>query len=518
MLILEKLRLPAKEYIRPLKEEHKSIADYLMIDFFEYLDGLTDNRFSDDNEKEFLKRFIRATKKAFKESQSYISDSMDFADHSVISAKTERLNFFLEEFSNNRVDPPIGLFYHHLNSKNERKRKQCHLACAKRRDISTVKGASRIHSWKIVPLNEAKKRGKQFESSIPHRLLSFIWNYPKARNDEESYRASWAVKESAVLLGNLETARQRPGLGVAIFSIELALKVFASCAKSRIDNCIGWAFSEIDDKKPYMMKVSITHDNESYVEIVLDFRHTIALAIILARTQKKLAHLEQYVKLMFDPKYKEEDIWKAGEGVTVSPVFTAIYGIELLTLCNKNNNLQKIIPKDMVADARNKALQWLITYFDNNGLWKSNVNVMEKYNWEPLWVSSWVLRRLVPLDINNNDWHDCVNMALGKLIHAVRYDSQVWSNSKNEIQRFRVEARIASAVSVTKDMQFIDSVIKEDANTYLEDAKSRFEKILTPTGLSDDKLDLATALFLVDSMIEPEKLQEYAVRVAEKDG
>jgi hypothetical protein len=67
-----------------------------------------------------------------------------------------------------------------------------------------------------------------FGPEDPRSLLDFIWAYPLAGEAE----ASWAVKEGETLQGNLGTARERPALGVAIVTTELALLAFGDSARA----------------------------------------------------------------------------------------------------------------------------------------------------------------------------------------------------------------------------------------------------------------------------------------------
>ena len=73
-----------------------------------------------------------------------------------------------------------------------------------------------------VPKSEKKFQKKYQGLDIPLRLLSYIWEYPTLGDPQKS----WAVKESAILKGDLVSACKMPGLGIAIFSTELALKAF----------------------------------------------------------------------------------------------------------------------------------------------------------------------------------------------------------------------------------------------------------------------------------------------------
>ena len=457
-----------------------------------------------------------------------VADDVD-VDSSVLSDKIKPdLNRALKDFCQDYSISPAIQFYFRTDKKNTTDNETegyaevgSHFACSQKttKRKGEKKTKSNNISGKLKPLDELEKtlsraindirrNHAKYDSiagnkkTIPETLLSYIWEYPRPKG----HRASWAVKESAVLLGMLEAARHNPGLGTAIFSIELALKGFGVKAEDKIDACIKWSRSKSQKREPFLMYSEILNLNEYDTKTETDFRHTLALAIIFALTQKEDERLEQYVALMFDPEYKDGDIWIAGKGKTTSPVFTAIYGIELLTHCISNTRILKKFPEKKLIDSRDRAVKWLVNDFNNNGLWKSNVM---KYNWDCLFATSWVLRRLTPLKIDILSWRTCVNDALGELIYAAQLDAKIWSDSKDITQRLRVEARVASAVAVTKELLHINPAIKKDADSYLHEVNKEL------TGLIDDKLDLATALFLVDSMIEPDDLYDLAERMTE---
>lgn len=58
-------------------------------------------------------------------------------------------------------------------------------------------------------------------------------------------------------------------------------------------------------------------------------------------------------------------------------------------------------------------------------------------------------------------------------------------------------------------------IVSERVVAYLNDWEQRTEKILS--NISDEQLDLSTALFLIDSLIEPSELKQWAQKVLEKD-
>ncbi len=143
-------------YVRPSEDEHKAISTYLENKFFCYLDALNINGFDSDDEKEFIKRFIKITSTSFGKSQESISIALKKGDHAVVSHGTKRINWFLKNFCEKKVSPPVQIFFHHLNPKGEKKRLQCHLACSEGKPISTVKGSEKIYSHDILLFEQAK--------------------------------------------------------------------------------------------------------------------------------------------------------------------------------------------------------------------------------------------------------------------------------------------------------------------------------------------------------------------------
>jgi len=80
------------------------------------------------------------------------------------------------------------------------------------------------------------------KDELAHKLLLYFWGYPTSGKSETSPEKSWAVKESDVLKDNLKDAREKPGLGAAVFSFELALKVIGlQKSKMRFTKAIAWA-------------------------------------------------------------------------------------------------------------------------------------------------------------------------------------------------------------------------------------------------------------------------------------
>lgn len=140
-------------------------------------------------------------------------------------------------------------------------------------------------------------REPNLQTRVEHRLLAIFWSYPLLGENE----ASWAVKESAVLFGQLGTARENPAPGVAIVTTEFAQKTFGAASDSRIAGCVAWGVRHAESAPPFRLLVKAI-DPVTYrvIETKPDLRHTLAFAVVLARARKHYSYLTQYLQLAID--------------------------------------------------------------------------------------------------------------------------------------------------------------------------------------------------------------------------
>jgi hypothetical protein len=348
-------------------------------------------------------------------------------------------------------------------------------------------------------------RATKSDKPLPLRLFSIIWNYPLAGGAQ----SSWAVKESGIIKGELEYARQNPGLGVALLSIDMALNTFGQSAIGRINNCIDWGLSKVQSIPPYFMLVDHREEIISSEERKTDFRHTLALGIIIAKARADSKYLKYYINSALELQ-KEDGNWDPGHGITLSEVFTVFYAIEFLTICKKNPRVSKGTQKKIVK-ARNKAVNWLIENSAEDGLWKSGVI---KSPWDSLFATAWVLRRLAPLkEIRTKSWLNCVERAVHTMI-ADSLNPDTW-NSSNDIQRLRVETRICSAITLTEKEVRFNGILKEKVAAYTSETRERIRKELSR--IPDKELDLSTALFAVDFIIPSSDIKKWALIISKME-
>jgi len=351
----------------------------------------------------------------------------------------------------------------------------------------------------------AQLRGKIFEGrqaigepfEIPCRLLQFIWSYPLLGEVE----ASWAVKESAVLLGKLGTAREQPGSGISMITTELASLAFATAADSRVDGSILWNVSRTECEPPYRVLAEV-RDPSSYAKVEMrpDLRHTFAFGVVLARFHKQYGYLKCYLQLAVDTQ-EVDGGWPAESAGTISPVFTAIYAIELLYLALSESRLPNIMQMQ-IRDAMAGGLGWLR---DNckEGLWSSGV--LREFSWDRVCATAWVLHRLaLTAEMPVEGWKACLDNAQFKMIEAAR-NPTTWLGS-SEAQRYRIEARVVAAARRMSAINRISDRSREAALLYIGAWSARAENWVRH--LNPDQLDLATATFLIWSLIPETQFAE----------
>lgn len=334
-------------------------------------------------------------------------------------------------------------------------------------------------------------------NSLLLKLLTYVWQYPERGGNQ----VTWAVKESFVLRGRLEQARQEPGLGVAIVTTELALVVFGDQSLSRIDGCVAWAYANLMAEFPYLLKGKQIDLRTSQEKVVPDFRHTLAFAIILARSGKMTGLLSGYLRYTMENQNPDGG-WSPGEGATVSEVFTVLYATELLSLCSVNERFSDDVRTSAQA-SRDRAAEWLLLAATEKGLWQSGV--LEDYDWDDILTTAWVLHRLAPIKgISTHGWNDCLTRIATSMITKVA-KPETWKAS-GELQRFRIEARVAAATDATLKACFIGVQVTESLEIYLSDWRRRAKAFSSK--LSDDDWDVATAVFVLESLFSMSQMKE----------
>jgi hypothetical protein len=349
-----------------------------------------------------------------------------------------------------------------------------------------------------APAFDELQRDEQSSDSIPARLLSLIWHYP----EDGGNHVSWAVKESFVLRGRLEDAREEPGLGVAIVTTELALAVFRDGATSRIDGCVTWALANSLEEPPYLLKGKQFDSRTSEEKTVPDFRHSLAFGIILARTGKLKDRVSEYLRYTLH-KQNADGGWPAGEGRTISEVFTVLYAIEFLSLCGLDERFPEET-RSLARASRDRATEWLLSSVLDSGLWKSGV--LHEYPWDDVVTTAWVLHRLAPVGgITTPHWKDGLLRASLSMISKVA-NPATWRGS-SELQRFRAEARVAASVAAVLATGICDSNGRESLQIYLSDWRRRARTCVQ--NIPDADWDVGTASFVLQALFSTIEMREW---------
>lgn len=318
-------------------------------------------------------------------------------------------------------------------------------------------------------------------------LLEFVWSYPQVGEAEEC----WAVKESLVLTGDLVGARKEPGLGVAIVTTELAQVAFRDHAIDRIKGVVAWAMARAERAPPYRMLAVLGRGTE-HEETRLDRRHTFALGIVLARSQLLPDHVREYVKFAAEDQ-EPDGGWPTESLTTVSRLFTAIYAIEFLNLAVAGKALSSELASQ-AQRARAQGILWMIRERrQNGGLWSSAV--MRNFAWDGAFATAWVLHRLAnTVGQADGEWRDCLDEAAFGMVQAA-LDPRTWEGTP-EIQRMRVEAKIAAAAQRASRVPTLSSRSRDAIAIYLSTWRARPRK-----ALSMDLMDVSTAAFLVETLV-----------------
>lgn len=338
-------------------------------------------------------------------------------------------------------------------------------------------------------------------------LINFVWRYP----DRGGNYVTWAVKESYVLRGWLKKAEEEPGLGVSIATTDFAKRVFSNKANPKIDGMIAWACANRMEEYPYFLQgKKVDQITGAVEEIIPDFRHTLAFAIIIERNGKLSSLVNEY--LSYALKFQNKDGgWPAGKGKTISEVFTVLYATELLSLCceDKSFNQEKL---EEAKKSLKKATRWLIDKFEVEGLWTSGV--LSDYPWDDLVTTAWVIRRLAPLEnIRINGWVKCISNATESMIFKTS-KPQTW-NSSDQLQRFRVETRVSAAVSKTLESGLVNNEIAERLEIYLSNWRNKSLKFAVT--ISKEQWDVATAVLFLEAVHSDKELKKMFLELLSKD-
>lgn len=338
-------------------------------------------------------------------------------------------------------------------------------------------------------------------------LLRLVWNYPRLGAEEKS----WAVKESAVLLGEMATAREHPGLGISIVTTELGLLAFGSAAESRIAGVATWALQHCEREPPFRMTANVRDPiGFATIEVKPDLRHTMAFGIVLIRANRDLARAAGYLALALDAQ-QDDGGWMAADPTGDRAVFATLYGAELVCLGAGNPVLRPDLRRRLPR-ARRRALEWLILNRLDNGLWSTGVFRDEA--WDCAVATAWVLHRMIqPPRSLSSEWKGVVDRAVLQLVSLCE-DRITWLGTSAAL-RFRIEARVAGAVRRVLSSHALLTCAEEPARRYLGawqlGVRSQLEE------LNPSEVDVGTAAFAAWGLADADELRRLGGLVAAEE-
>ncbi|HKQ03871.1 MAG TPA: hypothetical protein VJ464_01970 [Blastocatellia bacterium] len=345
--------------------------------------------------------------------------------------------------------------------------------------------SARLGDSELVPLRYSNS------SDCLRLLLQKIWEFPEANGS----RASWAVKESLVLRGELTKAIEQPGLGIALFTTELAGEVFGDKAKDKIHSCVDWGLKQAMTSDRHLISGEIISGITGRITSNLDFRHTIALAILMARSGLYRDHQEHYLRMVLDSQC-DDGGWPSEFDTKTSELTSTVYTVEYVGICSRLFENPPLSLNDPLRSGQD----WLIRCSMPNGGWATRI--FEKESWDQLWSTAYILQRLLASDLPAYpEWSQALRFATASLLQ--KSSEAKYADPKLQL---RVEARVAAALSCSLIVGTISPLLRESAEAWLHEWKRRF--LHTLQHVPSRECDLATATFASRALLKGKNYRE----------
>jgi hypothetical protein len=320
-------------------------------------------------------------------------------------------------------------------------------------------------------------------------LLERIWQYPEAGGS----RRSWAVKESSVLRGELRKAFAQPGLGIALFTTELATEVFGAKVNKKIKACIDWGVSQTTESS--LLLEETDYRITGRVTTNLDLRHSVALAILMARAGTNRNHVERYLKIVLESRCNDGG-WPDEFGGTKSDLPTTVYVLEFLSLMSRRSSS---VGEDLHAGIHD-GQQSLIRDAKPQGGWATGIFATK--NWDRVWSTSYLIQRLFAAQLHpRTDW----SKTLVEAIECILRDA-TGLKCENEETQLRVEARVAADLAWSLRDMTLEPILQERIGSWLNEWECRFLQSLRV--LPSKICDLATATFAARALLRTRNYRE----------
>jgi hypothetical protein len=352
--------------------------------------------------------------------------------------------------------------------------------------------AARSGDLESVPL-----RFENLDDCLP-LLIRKIWKFP-----ETEATRSWAVKESTVLRGDLTHASEQPGLGISLFTTELALNIFGGAAIPKVCNCVDWGVSQIMARPPFFIQQANLEAVDGNIVYKPDFRHTVALAILMSRSGTYQNLRNEYLNTILN-QILPDGSWPSIPNDEKSSLPATVYAVEFLMISQKKG--EGVTPN--LLDAIRHGQEFIARSTIDGG-WTAGI--FPGKPWEQVWTTAYLFPRLTSEHLPVFDgWTDTLVKVAEFLLRAA--PKAVY---ENDLLRFRVEARVAAALACALGLSEIPPLLAPPINSWLNLWEHRFFETLRQIPFSE--CDLATATFSSRALIRNKNLSEIAHQVLKLD-
>jgi hypothetical protein len=316
-------------------------------------------------------------------------------------------------------------------------------------------------------------------------LLRNLWKYP----DAGGIHSSWTVKESDTLRGEINRAAKRPGLGIALFTTELASEVFGNKSKPKIRACVDWGLSRTVASPPYLLSEDSLDPITGRITKKSDFRHTIALAILMTRSGSHVDHQRHYLQVVLENVCGDGG-WPAVLDSNESDLPATAYAVEYIAALSRYDGATI----EGITDTLRLGQEWLILATSGEGGWSTGI--FAGTSWDHVWSTAYLLPRLLGSQIPIfPEWSQAMSDAGTALLHGA-----YMADYTDVLLRFRVEARIAAALTRVLQARLLSTFNKDSAESWLHEWEHRFLDTLKE--LPTKECDLATTTFASRALLK----------------
>jgi hypothetical protein len=316
-------------------------------------------------------------------------------------------------------------------------------------------------------------------------LLRKLWKYP----DAGGIYSSWAVKESDTLRGEVGRAAQRPGLGIALFTTELATEVFGIKSQPKIRACVDWGVSRTAASPPYLLVEESLDPITGRITKKSDFRHTLALGILMTRSGTHVNHQRHYLQIALENVCGDGG-WPAVLDGKESDLPATAYGVEYIAALSRYN----WATTEGITDALRLGQEWLILSTSSDGGWSTGI--FAGTSWDHVWSTAYLLPRLLDSQIPTfPEWTQAMSAAGAALLRGA-----YMADYTDVHLRFRVEARIAAALTRVLQARLLSPLNQDSAESWLHEWERRYLEALKK--LPAKECDLATTTFASRALLK----------------